>query len=478
MRTLQKTALLLAVLCAFTVGALTIAWRIHTTRSQADLEQVLAETDRVDPGWRLEQIEASHPAAAVTNGTTDLLLLRQAAESLPRLPWPYWSFPEYAKDTTAGHYARRAMTASLGSASRPHLFNPEQDRVVRSELARAQAALKYLRQLPMAANEQVTLTSPAREILSNGQDYTLYSMLEFDARLEALDGHIHEAVNDVLAVLRIGQITQDAPDLRTQVHAQGSLSFRAAGMLRQVLALGEATEADLMRLQHEFEQAASVPRILVGIRGERARVDAILEQLQNGTMPLATACDELGKIEICDLHSRLDTKHRIQLYLNVQEERAAFLRSCLPVMEFARLTPEARAQALSQRSPMLDPAGTGSEGLLVCLSPYIYTKSRRDLFETDLRNQAALQAACCTIAVERFRMKQGRWPQKPDELVPQFLPEVPSELKAPSMGMKIRNDGNFQVGDMLLYEPNQRRQPALPWTFSPEKIHTADKLEE
>jgi hypothetical protein len=41
------------------------------------------------------------------------------------------------------------------------------------------------------------------------------------------------------------------------------------------------------------------------------------------------------------------------------------------------------------------------------------------------RGQADASATVTAIAIERYRRKTGRWPERLDQLVPDFLPQVP-----------------------------------------------------
>jgi hypothetical protein len=47
--------------------------------------------------------------------------------------------------------------------------------------------------------------------------------------------------------------------------------------------------------------------------------------------------------------------------------------------------------------------------------------------ELDLRTRAGLELARTALAVERYRLAGGKLPERPEELVPQYLREVPSD---------------------------------------------------
>ena len=95
------------------------------------------------------------------------------------------------------------------------------------------------------------------------------------------------------------------------------------------------------------------------------------------------------------------------------------------------------------------------------------------------------------MALERFRQVKNRWPEKLDELVPDFLSAVPLDpfdgnplrlvRKGPALIVysvsadKQDNGGTFLVNPMqpgsdvgfVLHDLAHRRQPAKPFEFPP-----------
>ncbi|CAN5458834.1 hypothetical protein BH10PLA2_BH10PLA2_25890 [soil metagenome] len=474
MRLLRKLAILLGIVCVLAVGVLYLAWRSHVWQAQDELAQVLALTDQADPGWRLEQLEAPETEPSAGAGPTDLDLLLAAVQVSPKLPWPYWSFPEYANDPETSNLARRAMRTSLSNVHRIHRFNPTQIRVLKSELDRAAPALSKLHKILEAPKAHLTSANPNGELLRSGGDFSLLMMLDLEASLNAHDQKMQEAINNLQTILAIARITNETPDLRTQIHWMGTLSHTVIQSIQRVLALGEASEIDLAHLQNELEQAARVPRLLTGLRGDRARVDAILEQVQEDTMSVGQACSELSHCEILLNSGKKGAEFRVHLYLDVVHERAEFLRACIPILELARMDRAARDRLLAQRaSATSSPASSGAA--LVPLDPSVYSGFQKQLFKDDSRFQTTMQAAVAAVAAERYRLKHGFWPQKLADLVPQFLKQVPFELERLPGAKLIQDDGNFKVGIVLLYESRKRRQPPMPWTFTPKPTSAASQ---
>ncbi len=465
MRNLYRICLFLAIACVLAVAGLFLAWRSHVAESEEALEQALAETDHADPGWRLGPVDAPSNETTVSGRPSDLDCLCSAAAALPKQPWPFWSFPQYASDLPAAQAARRAMNTSLLASSWGYLLNQEQARVLRGELERAHASLEFLHTLPRAPKAKLTLESVAWKVLQT-EAYVLISMLEYEARWLANEGKMHEAMVDIQLVCALSQMTREAQNLNMQIRWSSVVSRRVVGMLREALALGEASEADLALLQQELHEEVANQRLLTGLRSERARIDSLLERLQSGDLPVGAVCAELGQSEFIMYPTGLDTLQRIRLYLDVRQERADFLRSCLPIVDLARQeNTEMRDRILSQGpSPFSGLIPTRRNSVLA-VNPSIATN-----FSSESHRRLDLEAGICAVAAERFRLRAGRWPDDLGELVPQFLPEVPAALRTAKYVHPVRNDGNFNVGNVLLYEPKQRRQPAKPWTFSPDQV--------
>ncbi len=100
--------------------ALVIGMQFYLYRSQIKLDAMIEETDRIDPGWRLEQTEPQRPAPHSAGGLNNLEIIQAAVEHFPKpLPWPCWPFPQYDNNKSTALFARKAMTNSLnGPAAR------------------------------------------------------------------------------------------------------------------------------------------------------------------------------------------------------------------------------------------------------------------------------------------------------------------------------------------------------------------------
>jgi hypothetical protein len=94
------------------------------------------------------------------------------------------------------------------------------------------------------------------------------------------------------------------------------------------------------------------------------------------------------------------------------------------------------------------------------------------LVAVDVRTRAQLECAAAAVAVERFRMRKGRWPDSLEEVVAaKLLDKMPLDVcDGKPLGYRKMPDGvvvsaNAPAGEpceFRLWDENKRRQPPLP----------------
>ena len=67
------------------VGVLFAVWLVAGWVYDSQLEHALAEADRLDPGWRLDELEAKRPT--IPDNENSALTVMTAYKLLPK-PWP------------------------------------------------------------------------------------------------------------------------------------------------------------------------------------------------------------------------------------------------------------------------------------------------------------------------------------------------------------------------------------------------------
>ena len=209
------------------------------------------------------------------------------------------------------------------------------------------------------------------------------------------------------------------------------------------------------------------------MRGERAGMNRLLDNLRDGTvnLPALSLAGTAPKPLALD-----DPRLHIPGYLAMQQTR--YLRFMNQMVEIAKGPPEqwfSRMSGLQADIDELDVAAPMASGLIKWA-------------KTCCRNHAHLRCAIVAIAAERYRHSQDKWPATPDELVKAgLLKAVPGDPFLAGQPIKFarRTDGItiYSVGDngiddggdltrdrdgngadlgLRLWDVAARRQPAKP----------------
>jgi hypothetical protein len=250
-----------------------------------------------------------------------------------------------------------------------------------------------------------------------------------------------------------------------------------------VLGFGEASERDLLDIQQCLLQEAETPFFLIGVRGERAGFDRLLNSIASGETTFA----QFSKIFMNG--KRPDSWDQIylwQIYFTISTYRAKALNLTTEMVEISKLPSEKRLAAFKEWEARLRSAMPSKVAQMLLLEAGQNAAH-------DLAAKAELRSAATCLAAERFRLTKGRWPANLAELVPMYLEAVPTD---PYDGLPLRlkrDDSTFvvysvfidgiddggKIGEQLaihgsdigfqLFDPDKRRQPARPLVF-PKKI--------
>ncbi|HEV8058421.1 MAG TPA: hypothetical protein VGP68_01020, partial [Gemmataceae bacterium] len=221
------------------------------------LTKAIAEADRLDPGWRLDEVEASRKPmpSAGKNGIDQVLAIKAARLGGQDLPW---SFPAFEMNAQQLAGARQAMEESLGGDRKtPRVLNDEQVRVLRVESQRNEKAYTLARALvdfPEGRFPIVYAPDWYSTNLTHSQDArAAASLLRYDALLRAHDGDMAGALQDCRAILHAGRAVGDEPFLISQL-IRMAMAAIAVNTLERTLGLGQASEQDLAVVQRYLSE--------------------------------------------------------------------------------------------------------------------------------------------------------------------------------------------------------------------------------
>src|SRR5207248_568472 len=98
----------------------------------------IAEADRLDPGWRIPELEKQR--ALVPYSENAGLVLLTAKASLP-VNWPFWDHPQAPEKGNRTEDDVRALQEGLWNLEPCVQLTPQQAEALRAELRRAVKAL-------------------------------------------------------------------------------------------------------------------------------------------------------------------------------------------------------------------------------------------------------------------------------------------------------------------------------------------------
>jgi hypothetical protein len=183
--------------------------------------------------------------------------------------------------------------------------------------------------------------------------------------------------------------------------------------LERTLALGGPSEERLLAVRRRIEGELAQPLLLNALRGDRAGLHDLCTKVEEGRFSGDGA--ELGLAEPLTRSERISNLWEIPRF---REGHAQLLDALTDAVEAARLPPEQQEDEFRR---IYAPA-TG-------LRPFgnLMLADLPKVWEASSRSQADLRCALVGIALEQYRRKQGRWPDRLDDLCPDLLREVPTD---------------------------------------------------
>jgi hypothetical protein len=393
-----------------------------------------AETDRLDPGWRLDDMLAKREK--LSEHENSVLRVRDIAEQLPG-GWP-----------GIKHYDRSFVYE--GEKPEVRLSQARIDEL-RYVLEGKEDIVQAARLLADYPHGQLDGVRPRGERLEQVADLNAYVDVTFpygrdvhrvifllwlDAKLRIDAGEIDTAILDLRAMANAGRSIGDYPSFTAQSTRSGGF-VRAIPCLETALAQGQAASTSLAALQSILEYEAQHPSRMIALRGERAIVDDTMEQIHEG---------KLDRSAIPSFSDYPFWSKALSSRINIRENQATLLRIHTQAAEAGRL-PEAEQIA----------------AMKAINDQWVKKATRWGFLERERRlterlqfgwmtgvptwlgmTDAQIRTAVAALAAERFRIDQGRWPKSLDQLVPRYIPAVPRDpfVNAPLKLLELA-DGLF-----------------------------------
>jgi hypothetical protein len=424
-------------------------WLEHFLEERA-WRAACAEADRLDPGWRREELFAARPNPPDDRNAA--LRVRAAQQLLPG-SWP--NVP-----------VARLLGASTDAFVLQQL-RPEQVKAARDALDAGADALAQTRGL-----EDMPGGRLPREDSTTYQPPDLFGTLKvarllgLSAVLQSEDGQHDAALDTCRQMLAVARADSDELILMGTLLciAIQELTVRT---LERALAQGEPGEAALAALQRSLEDDSARPVMLNALRAERAWVPELREGGMTRELADSIAPRITGQATIDHWLNRLRGDGWWKPLFSANVRRLTLL------IEAEKARPDALLECAEELA-------STDRRLIQVFS------DMRSYFVADFRTRALLRSGIVALAAERFRRVHGRWPASLEELVPDFLKDVPRDpfdgqplrfrrlsdgVVVYSVGIDRTDDGGQvhtvpKVGGRLtkdngvrLWDPDQRRRP-------------------
>ncbi|MFO0802966.1 MAG: hypothetical protein U0791_07560 [Gemmataceae bacterium] len=365
---------------------------------QRETTVALAEADATDPDWKWDALNAKRPRPPEGRNGADLV--PQVKSKLP-------------KDWGKRLNGEWDLTRDLPVNTR---YPDEVLAEAKKECEAAKDAIAVARMMkdrPFGLRILVLSPNVIDTRLPDTQDTRqLVALLRWSQILAVETGDKQLAVDDLLAMLNVSRSLGDETFMISQLVRIACRTI-ASRSVEWTLAHTELPAERLPELQNAWAADAEEPLLLYALRGERAAMDVLMENLQTGRADPATWA-EIGDAHRGPLGQLAWWYYRGR---NLPGDRARILATFNTMIEVARKPIDEQPAAAAKFSQI---EFDDEHRLHKLLFPAV-----EKVAAATWRSAAEMRCAIAGIACERYRMKTGRWPASLASLVPDHLPAVP-----------------------------------------------------
>lgn len=439
-----RRRLILGLLLLMAMFAAVVGWSYWKSRSA--LRDAMAEAERTDPHWRIDDLEAHR--TPVKDDENSALVIAAAKLMIDNSLGVKQREDENSRELED---LRRYPAAGLDEAQRRAIselmrpYRPALDQYRKIiNMPRGRFPLKYSKDfIGTMINSQ-----DARE------GSRLFQLLVCD-RIAEQD--VEGAFAAVKGMINAARSVGDEP-LLISILIRIACEAVAVNRIEWFLAQCQPTEAMLGELQAMLEEDQKIQLLTLGLRGERAGNFEIFEHMKDNPGSLKT----LG---VGDTGTNLLEYLLTFLPGQMTVQQADALRMMNQAVAASKLPDEQQIDAITDLSKMAPKLSLMARLLFPALEK---------VTQASIRRQAQLQCAIVAIAAERFRIKNGRWPNQIEELVAAgLLPKNPVDAfdgkplrwKVIEHGRLIYSVGKDRVDNNGHFDPDMFQQDGYDMGF-------------
>jgi hypothetical protein len=376
----------------------------HQGEMASKLQETLAELDRTEPGWRLEEIEAARDDPPEEQNSARIVVA--AAEMMPQR-WPSADFRDE-------HF--RSLPPN-------EMLSGEDFVLLSREVTSARVALttaSRLADMPRGRHRIHYERNPIMTLLPHvDQSRRLVTLLTYESMRFNQKGDSKNALTSCRAALNVARSIGDEPVAVSQL-ARTACVVHVCQAVERTLGQGEPLPENMSALQKLLENEDAFPALLIATRGERALLHKVFECAERGEVSV----DELEGTHHSGARSDWLKSTVIDLWrMNTQEDNALFLSL------MTRRVKEVQ-QPMHEQGVLEKEFGEEARALVgQHPRPPLITRLILPAFEkmsgAFRRKHALLRCTIAALASEHYRREKKAWPDNIDQLCPQYLATVP-----------------------------------------------------
>lgn len=371
-----------------------IGWYAYQSAAGSKmLQDAIAEADRLDPGWRLEELEAKRAEVPDEQDSAPHVL---AVRSLLPTDW----LKGERGDRLQNLPADQPMSGELHWKLTEKL----------EEVEPALGAAEPLKDLPNG-RFAIAYSPDGIGTLLPHLDGTrpVFTMLEMNALLQIEEEGGDRPIETIQALINAVRSLGDEPCTSSQLircHIRG----RALRLLERTLANSQVSEKSLAALQELLALEEAEPVLRIQARGERAMWHRFLDYMSH--LP---GSRHFKWLEVFAESDRLSGWEQFKLRLpgELDKQHALLLGRLTHLVEATKLPDAEQAATLDQSELQWDHLPYLTRSML---------SGHKTLIGRFRRFQAEVRCGLLMLAAERYRLKCGRWPAALEELAATGLP--------------------------------------------------------
>ncbi|MFO0879020.1 MAG: hypothetical protein U0840_16880 [Gemmataceae bacterium] len=394
-----RVTLLVGGLCLFTLALGLARFFYDQVRTTRTLQERVDALDASDPNWRLHALVESRPHPPAGKNSAELVV--RVARMIPKgRPAP-------------------AVDEALADVEPPELLRPEKLKILDDELtvlAGAVAEARRLADMPEGRHELDLGPNPLMTLLQDQQDTRMSAqILRLDAWSLAQKKQTDAALLSARATVNAGRSLGEEPYAISQLIRVACISVGLSSMERS-LALGEASDAELSKVQELLRLEDQHPTWRLIMRGERAVAFATIEGMLAGKIPVREALD-MGPSSSNELTWR--EKIFGLTRTDMLRQQASLLDLFGEMSETGDLSETEQVTRLKEIEARIKTRYQG-ERLVRMLMP-----SMMQMEDAMRRMKAQVRCMDALVGAERYRVQTGKWPESLEAIPKALLPQAP-----------------------------------------------------